>query len=87
MNMKRLNIKDYHKSMGELIDVQDIQDYLDYHHPDSINIPYDILLLNHKKLLDKNKKYYIVCSLGSKSRKAVSILEFYGYDVTQLSYK
>ena len=85
--MKRLNIKDYYKSMGTLIDVQNPIDYQEYHHPDSINIPYETLLLNHKTLLKKNKPYYIVCTKGTKSRKAVSILEFYGYDVTQMSYE
>ena len=85
--MKRLNIKDYYKSMGTLIDVQNPIDYQEYHHPDSINIPYETLLLNHKTLLNKNKPYYIVCTKGTKSRKAVSILEFYGYDVTQMSYE
>jgi len=85
--MKRLNIKDYHKTMGPLIDLQHPIDYQKYHHPDSINIPYDKLMLNYKTLLDKKKSYYIVCHKGTKSRKAVSILEFYGYDVTQLSYE
>lgn len=85
--MKRKNIKEYYKSMGTLIDVQHPLDYKEYHHPDSINIPYDKLMLNYKTLLDKNKPYFIVCRKGTKSRKAVSILEFYGYDVTQMSYE
>ncbi len=81
-----MNIKDYYKSMGTLIDLQNPLEYKDKHHPDSINIPYEKLMLNYKTLLDKNKKYYLVCLKGTKSKKAVSILEFYGYDVTQLSY-
>ncbi len=85
--MKRLNINEYHKALGTLIDIQLPIDYQEYHHPDSINIPYEKLLLNYKTLLDKNKKYFIVCNKGTKSRKAVSILEFYGYDVTQMSYE
>lgn len=85
--MKRMNINNYYKSMGTLIDVQNPIDYQKKHHPDSINIPYDKLMLNYKTLLDKNKSYYIVCNKGTKSRKAVSILEFYGYDVTQMSYE
>ena len=85
--MKRLNINNYYKNMGTLIDIQNPLDYLEYHHPDSINIPYEKLMLNYKAILDKNKPYFIVCSKGTKSRKAVSILEFYGYDVTQMSYK
>ena len=84
--MKRLNINDYHKSMGTLIDIENKIDYQEYHHPDSINIPYETLLLNHKTYLDKNKRYYIICRKGSKSRKAVALLEFYGYDVYQMSY-
>lgn len=87
MYMKRLSIKDYHKSMGTLIDIQKPLDYKEYHHPDSINIEYEKLLLNYKKLLDKNRPYFIVCKKGTKSRKAVSILEYYGYDVTQMSYE
>ena len=51
------------------------------------NIPYEKLMLNYKTLLDKNKPYFIICSKGTKSRKAVSVLEFYGYDVTQMSYE
>jgi len=87
MYMKRLNIKDYYKSMGTLIDIQNPIDFMEFHHPDSINIPYEKLMLNYKTLLDKNKPYFIVCYKGTKSRKAVSILEFYGYDVTQMSYE
>ena len=85
--MKRINIKDYAKNMGTLIDIENPLDYKEYHHPDSINIPYETLLINHKKLLDKNKKYFLVCTKGTKSRKATAILEFYGYDVTQTSYE
>ena len=87
MFMKRLNIKDYYKNMGTLIDIQHPLDYEVFHHPDSINIPYEKLMLNYKTLLDKNKRYFIVCNKGTKSRKAVSILEYYGYDVTQMSYE
>ena len=85
--MKRLNIKDYYNSMGTLIDIQHPLDYQEHHHPDSINIPYEKLMLNYITLLNKNKRYYIVCNKGTKSRKAVSILEYYGYDVTQMSYE
>lgn len=85
--MKRLNINNYDKSMGLLIDVQNPLDYQDYHHPDSINIPYEKLLLNYKTMLKKDKSYFIVCNKGTKSRKAVSILEYLGYDVTQMSYE
>lgn len=81
--MKKILLKDYKDSMGIFIDIN-------YENSNvvnnSINIPYERLLINHKELLDKNKKYFIYCNGGVKSRKAVNILEFYGYDVT-LVYK
>lgn len=81
--MKKILLKDYKDNMGIFIDIN-------YENSNvvsnSINIPYERLLINHKELLDKNKKYYIYCNGGIKARKAVNILDFYGYDVT-LVYK
>ncbi len=85
--MKRIKVTDYKSYMGKLIDVQDPTSYLENHHPLSVNIYYDTLLLHHKDLLNKSDKYYIICHKGHKSKKAVSILEFYGYDVTQVYYE
>ena len=82
--MKRINIKDYNPSMGVLIDVRDPIYFEKEHYKNSVNIPYNKLLLNYKALLKKDQKYYITCTKGHKSKKAVSILEFYGYDVTQV---
>ncbi len=82
--MKRIDLNIYRPDMGILIDVSDEETYKTKKIPGSINIPYQKLLLNHQELLDKNKKYYIICSKGIHSRQAVSILEFYGYDVTQV---
>ena len=47
-----------------------------------VHIPYEKLLSNYRELLDKNQKYCIYCNGGVKSRKAVNILNYYGYDVT-----
>lgn len=81
--MKKILLKDFHDNMGIFIDIN----YNDNKNVDNgIHIPYEDLLINHKELLDKNKKYYIYCNGGIKSKKAVNILEFYGYDVT-LVYK
>lgn len=82
--MKRIEIGTYNKSMGTLIDVSDEISFKINHHPDSVNIPYEKLLLNYKEILKKNQKYFITCAKGVHSRKVVSILEFYGYDVTQV---
>lgn len=85
--MKRININDYNPSMGTLIDVQDLYSYNEYHHPNSININADSLVLNHSKYLDKSKTYYIVCKHGHKSGKVANLLEYYGYNVVQVSYE
>lgn len=81
--MKKILLKDYQPSMGTFIDVN----YNDGHIVQgSKHIPYEQLLVNHSELLEKGKRYFIYCNGGLKSKKAVQILEFYGYDVT-LVYK
>jgi len=83
IGMKRIGYNEYNPKMGILIDVQHPLDYKK--NPSSgINIYADKLLMNYKNLLDYNKKYYIVCSKGHLSRKVVAMLEYYGYDVTQV---
>ena len=69
---------------GIIIDLEDVITYSDNHLPNSINIPYDKLMFNYKEYLDKNKKYYLYCSKGRKSKKATEILKFYGYNVDQI---
>ena len=80
--MKTIYEYEYHKDMGILIDVKDPLIYKEKHHKDSINIYYDKLMLNHNSILDKTKKYFIICDKGHKSKQAVRILSYYGYDVT-----
>ena len=79
--MKTIHESEYNPNMGILIDVKDPISYSKHHNPYSINIHYDKLLLNHNILLNKSKKYYLICDKGHKSKKAARILEFYGYDV------
>jgi len=80
--VKTIKESEYRPEMGILIDVKDPISYAEKHNPYSINIYYDKLLMNHKILLNKNQKYFIICDKGRKSKQAVRILEFYGYDVT-----
>jgi rhodanese-related sulfurtransferase len=82
--MKRINLSDYRPNMGILIDLADKDIFEQRKVLGSINIPYEKLMLHYNEYLDKNKKYYIMCTKGIHSRKAVSILEYYGYDVTQV---
>ena len=69
---------------GVIIDLEDVITYSNNHLQNSINIPYDKLMFNYKEYLDKNKKYYLYCSKGRKSKKATEILKFYGYNVDQI---
>ncbi len=70
---------------GQIIDLEDGITYQESHLPNSINIPYDKLMFNYKEYLDKNKKYYLYCLKGRKSKKAQEILKYYGYDVEQIT--
>lgn len=47
-------------------------------------IPYEKLIYDSEKYLDKNKKYYFYCKHGVKSKEVVNYLTIKGYDVTQL---
>lgn len=82
--MKSINLKEYKSYMGKLIDVRPKYEYVKKSVPGSINIPYDELIFNHNKYLNKNEKYFIICSGGIKSKKATNILSVYGYDVTNV---
>ena len=85
--MKRININEYNSSLGILICLDDKERYDIKHINGSINIPYERLLYNKDKLLNKRQKYYLYCSGGYKSRMATNLLTSYGYDVTQVLIK
>lgn len=81
--MKKIKLQDYSKSMGTLIDLSSMNDFLFAHHPDAINIPYQRFMLYYDRYLTKDKAYYITCSKGVHSARMVSMLEYFGYNVTQ----
>lgn len=68
--MKTININEYTHD-GELINLDEID-------------MYEKLLYNPSLYLDKEKKYYFYCKKGIKSKKVVSILEIYGYNVIRV---
>ena len=82
--MKKIMYSDYNPTMGLLIDVQHPLDYKENPTPNSKNMYADKLMLNYKTVLDKDKKYFIICSKGSLSKRVVAMLEYLGYDVTQV---
>ena len=82
--MKSIHISKYNMNMGILIDVRNKEEYNKKHINGSINIPFNELIFNHEKYLNKNSKYYLICSGGIMSKKATNILSVYGYDVTNI---
>lgn len=82
--MKRISIEAYQKEMGTLIDLSSIEGFLSKHHPYAINIPYQKFMLYYDQYLNKNEPYFITCKKGVHSNQAVRILEYLGYDVTQV---
>ena len=81
-----MTLKSYDANMGQLIDLSDPYDFNNFHDPRALNIPYQRLLLHYKDLLDKNQSYYLICKKGLHSSKAAIMLEYLGYDVTQVIY-
>ena len=82
--MRTININEYNPSMGRLISVEAKEIYNQQHIEGSINIPFETLLYNREKLLNKEDTYYIYCNGGHKSKRIVNILEIYGYKVVQV---
>lgn len=81
--MKTINYDDVKNLNVTIIDVQD--NYLYKCNPlGNVNIPYDNLIDNYKNILDKTKKYYIVCDKGHLSKRACQILEYFGYNVVMV---
>ena len=64
-----------------IIDVSDKYTYNQGHLNNSINIPYDELINNYRKYLNKNDRYYLYCSSGKLSKRAVLVLSSLGYKV------
>ena len=62
-----------------IIDVSEKQIYNSYHISGSVNIPYDELMNNYRRYLNKNDVYYLTCKSGKLSRRAASILSSLGY--------
>lgn len=82
--MNSIKYRDY-KNDGQIIDLEESKVFNQKHLPGSINIPYETLMFHYKDYLDQNKKYYLYCSGGRKSKRAVLILQYYGYDVIQIT--
>jgi rhodanese-related sulfurtransferase len=69
--MKRIRREDY-KGDGIYIDLD-----IEY-------IPYQKLIFEPEKYLNKGKRYYFYCKNGIKSKEVVMTLTIKGYSVTQV---
>ena len=69
---------------NNLIDIRDKYEYVLSHITAAINIPYTYLLMMPEQYLEKNKKYYLYCDSGSKSRKLCEYLNEQGYQTVDL---
>jgi len=67
------------KSGAILLDVRLESEYKNAHLPGSINVPLYRLRIK-AKLLDKNKKYVVICDTGRRSSSAAYLLNERGYD-------
>lgn len=70
--------------MGDIMKIIDVSApylYKNNYINGSVNIPYDELINNYRKYLNKNEQYYIYCPSGKLSKRAVMILSAIGYKV------
>ena len=82
--MRIIRLSEYNVNMGKLIDVRHPLEYNQNHDSRSINIYADKLIMNHKRYLNKNETYYIICSKGHLSKKVVINLNYLGYKAIQV---
>lgn len=68
-----------------LIDIRSIEKYNNGHIMNSINIPFEQLLIQPNKYLTRDNKYYIYCQKGIQSRKLCQILLNNRYRVVNVS--
>jgi rhodanese-related sulfurtransferase len=72
------------KPFYNIIDLRDETEYKISHVYNSINIPYKVLLYNPSRYLDSNKRYYLYCTSGYRSKAACELLTALGYDVVNV---
>lgn len=68
-----------------IIDIRSIEKYNSNHIPNAHNIPYEKLIVNPYKYLNKDKKYYIYCQKGITSKNVCKILKSQGFNVVNIN--
>ena len=67
-----------------IIDIRSNSKYNDNHISNARNIPFNSLITEPNKYLNKNEIYYIYCQKGMQSLNAVMILSRQGYNVVNV---
>lgn len=85
--IKTINMLDFLKIKEDInvIDIRNKEKYNDNHIPNSINIPYEELLLQPSKYLKKEETYYIYCMQGKTSFSVCNILNKVGYNLININ--
>lgn len=82
--MKRIKLEEYTSTMGKLIDLSSPVDFMVNPTLGAENIPYQKFMLYYDKYLNKDNPYFFICNKGIHSGKVVRMLEYFGYNVTQV---
>ncbi len=70
---------------GQLIDVRTVEEYIDSHADDAVNIPLDKILSGNYDGIEVDKPLFVYCRSGNRSNQAKIALEKAGYNnVTDL---
>ena len=67
-----------------IIDIRNKDEFNKFHLDNSINIPFNRLIIEPEKYLLKDKDYLLVCNYGIKSLKTSEILNNLGYHTSSL---
>ena len=68
----------------DIIDIRSEEKYNDNHILNAYNIPYNKLINNPERYLDRDNTYYIYCQKGIKSTKVCNILHIKGFNVINI---
>ena len=76
-----LEVLDIQEGRAYLVDVRSIDEFNSGHAAYAINIPADDLVMSK---IDKNKKIYVYCTSGGRSRTVEYTLSQKGYDAMNI---
>ena len=79
-----INFNEINKYQFKIIDIRDNSEYQKRHLSNAINIPFNKLIIEPNKHLNKFDKYLLICEYGIKSKKTCEILNKEGYHTFNL---